>query len=969
MSKHVILMTDVEASTEMSERLGDSATAEFWLAHDRLARDLLREWKGREIDRSDGFLLLFASVGNALGYAAAYHRALGLLPAAPRARAGVHLGTLLERENTAADVALGAKRIEVDGVAKPTAARIMALAAGGQTLLSGEARAALEASNALVSTQSHGHWLLKGLQEPIELFEVEDAQAPCVPPSDTSKAWRVVRHDDLWLPRREVRHSLPAERDSFVGRERPLRELARRFEDGARLVSVVGPGGIGKTRLVQRYGWTWLGDFPGGVWFCDLAAARTLDGVLHSTAQGLGVPLAGIDPLALLGDAIGGRGRCLVILDNFEQLVRYARATVGRWLDRAIDARFVVTSREVLGIAGEQTMFVESLSPQEGAVLFGLRADAATRHAHTVEDRAAVAPLVELLDGLPLAIELAAVRVRLLPPQRLLARMGERFKLLTSTGGRPDRQATMRATLDWSWELLSSVERSALVQISVFEGGFSLAAAEDVVAQEAIEESIWVPDVVQALVDKSLVRRVDRDRFTLLNSVHDYVTKRTSEGNDDAAMQRDRTAAEARHARYFARLSEAAAMEDNTVDIENVVVASRRAISMGDATSAIATLDGAWSLLKRTGPFRVALDLARKARESLSLDGHEAAMVSLVEGSALFMQGRNADAAGVLEAGVDFARGWPRTEAMLLCALGEVDAATGQFERARMRLNAALGLARSMNDPRLQCWALNALGSLCAGPAELEEASSCFSAALELARTAKDTRWQGGLLGNLGSLHYRTGRMDLAAASYREALALTAESNDQRWEGNTRCNLGLTLHEMGQSDEAHALLESALEIARHLGSAHLECSVLCNLGIVADGMLSSETARKRFEEANKIARRLEDASLQVQILCFLGVTHAKLHSFETARECLMHAGNIPDSATNLALRGLLLCSLAEVEYLAGREDPFLGHLAEARRVASATDLLDASDLLRRIDRLCAMPPRTPLVAPVDHDRV
>ena len=346
-----LLVTDVVDSTTLAEHLGDSEAAALWAAHDRVARDLLRACRGLEIDRTDGFLLLFDTAADALGFALASHHALATLATPLRARAGLHVGSVILHRNRDADVALGAKPLEVEGLAKPVAARVMALALGGQTLLTAAARAAL--GETVVRLQSHGHWRLKGIAEPVELFEAGEDGAPFTPPPDGDKAYRVIRSRELWLPLREVRHSLPAERDEFIGRHEPLIELARRFEAGARLVSILGMGGTGKTRLATRFGWTWLGDFPGGVWLCDLAQARSVDGIASAVALGLDVPLDKDDPVARLRTAIAGRGLCLVILENFEQVARHAEATLGRWLDVAPQASFLVTTREVLGLPGE----------------------------------------------------------------------------------------------------------------------------------------------------------------------------------------------------------------------------------------------------------------------------------------------------------------------------------------------------------------------------------------------------------------------------------------------------------------------------------------------------------------------------------------------------------------------------------------------------------------------------------------
>ena len=275
------------------------------------------------------------------------------------ARAGLHVGLVTLRENSPSDVAMGAKPLEVEGVAKATAARVMSIAMGGQILLSQDASQSLNQGG--FRLQSHGHWRLKGLDEPIELFEVGDDRARFSPPPDGDKAYRVIWRDDVWSPVREIRHSLPAEHDAFVGRAEALDVLSRRIESGVRLVSVLGLGGTGKTRLVTRYGRSWLGEFPGGVWFCDLAPARSLDGVVSAVAQGLDVPLGRDDAVVQLGNAIAGRGRCLVILDNFEQVARHARSTLGRWLDRAEQASFLVTTREVLGLPGEDVLALPPL--------------------------------------------------------------------------------------------------------------------------------------------------------------------------------------------------------------------------------------------------------------------------------------------------------------------------------------------------------------------------------------------------------------------------------------------------------------------------------------------------------------------------------------------------------------------------------------------------------------------------------
>ena len=222
-------------------------TARLWAAHDRVARDLLRDAGGREIDKSDGMLLLFESALDAVRYALAYHGALRALEVPISARAALHVGPVLLRENSAADVALGAKPLEVDGIAKVIAARVMAAARGGQTLLTAEAAAAL--GEARLATRSHGQWRMKGIPEPLEVLEVKPADGAFAEPLEGANAYRVVRSGEVWLPVREIRHRIPGERDAFIGAAFLPVKLAQstlRFETAGVAAVAIAAAGMAK---------------------------------------------------------------------------------------------------------------------------------------------------------------------------------------------------------------------------------------------------------------------------------------------------------------------------------------------------------------------------------------------------------------------------------------------------------------------------------------------------------------------------------------------------------------------------------------------------------------------------------------------------------------------------------------------------------------------------------------------------
>ena len=957
-----LLIIDVLDSTALAERLGESAVARFWEAHDRVSRDLLRLWCGREIDKSDGFLLLFDTASDAIQFALAYHRALQALPVPVVARAGIHVADVTLRSNTASDIALGAKPIEVEGIAKVIAARVMSAAQGGQTLVT-EA-AGLDLATADFELRALGHWRLKGIEEPLRLFEVGLDHEMIASPVESAKAYRVARRNELWVPLRQVRHSLPAERDAFVGRHAELKALQDCFESGARLVSVLGIGGGGKSRLALRYGWNWLGDFEGGVWFCDLSQARSMDGISFAVAQGLDVPLGSDDPVSQLAAAIAGRGACLVILDNFEQVSRHAEETLGRWLGRAPDARFLVTSREVLGIRGEDVLALPPLTAEQGAALFLKRASAARHDFHPgAEDRAAMGPLVRLLDGLPLAIELAAARVRVMPPHMLLPRMRERFKLLVSSGGRRDRQATLRTAFDWSWDTLPPMERLALAQLSVLENGWALSAAEAVLDVSTIERAPWSLDLVQSLVEKSWIRQVADERFDMLGSVRDYADEHLrTEGRFEGSGPRLLKETQARHWRHFAGKTESEAVSERCVDTENLVAACQRAAAHGDIASATRALVVCWAALRRQGPFKVAVDLAGRLLEVSGLGTGERATVLWVAGCALYMLGKANDARHALEEGVGLARlaeeqdreGW------LLSALAEQLTAQGLIEPARDALVRASAIAALSSSRTLQCRVANASGALLHHLSRLDEARIQYEAALELSREIGDLRWQGGLLGNLGGLHHAQGHALEALALYEQALHLAKEAGDRSWEGNTRCNLGLLHFEQDRGEAAQSEFEAALLISREMGHVRLECVVLCNLGIVLERQEDKVGALASYERALEVAIELGDSRSQGQIRGYLGFLYACIGRREDALACLDTGFILLHEVDDRMSLGLLVCSRAKVELLLGNGEGAQQALAQARRLAEESGSTPASELGRELEAITRLIVATPI---------
>lgn len=941
-----LLLTDVVDSTKLAMRIGDAEMATLWAAHDRAARDLLPDWRGREIDKTDGMLLLFDSASDAAGYALAYQRALNRFDVPLKARAGLHVGPVTLRENSPSDVARGAKPIEVEGVAKATAARVMSTAMGGQILLSDDARQALGASG--LRLQSHGHWRLKGLDEPLELFEIGDDGTPCSPPPDSDKAYRVVHHGGLWSAVREIRHSLPAEGDAFVGRADALAELSRRFESGARLVSVLGFGGSGKTRLVTRYGRSWLGEFPGGVWFCDLASARSADGIASAVAQGLDIPLGRDDPVVQIGNAIAGRGACLVILDNFEQVARHASQTLGHWLARADLARFLVTTREVLGLAGEAILALPPLPPTEGAALFAQRAQASKPDfAPDADEQAAIASLVTLLDGLPLAIELAAARVRVMPPRVLLARMSDRFKLLASQGGRLDRQLTLRAAFDWSWDLLTPPEKTALAQLSVFEGGLTLEAAEGVLDLCACGDAPWTVDVVQSLVDKSFVRTRADDRFELLVSVQVYAADHLqTEGHYPGSGPPAFASAQRRHVAWFAALGPIRASAARCADLDNLVAACRRAAALGLGDLAAGALEGAWAALSLRGPFETGVALAEAVCAMPGLSDRATAHAQSALALALVTCGRSERALAQYDKAMACARaaGDRSCEATVTFRLGSLHESMGRLHEARAQHIAAIRMARELGDRRLESLASSGLGNIDVIEGHMDEALSHYERALALAGEMGDRHMQGNLLGNLGKLHMEVGRTDDARRRCEQSLAIARETGNRRLESRQLCNLGMLCIVLERHEESEAASKAALVVARELDDVRLEAIVRCNLGIVIERLGHPDEAQAEFEAAVGLARALGDPIGEGQFLTYLGLLSARRGLHDEARRTLAASETLLRSASDTIGLGVLLTSRAEAHHRAGDTASAAASLAAAETIAAEVGAGPASEI-------------------------
>jgi predicted ATPase/class 3 adenylate cyclase len=486
------LFTDIEGSTTLLEQLGEDY-APVLEEHRRRLREAFTAGGGVEVDtQGDAFFVAFARASDAAAAALEGQRALDGSPV--RVRMGLHTGEPLVR-------AEGYVGMDVH-----RAARVMSAGHGGQIVVSERTRSFLDE----FEPQDLGVHRLKDLRDPERLYQLGPGDFPPLRTLDAT--------------------NLPVTATQLLGRERELGEVVSLLTDGTRLLTITGAGGTGKTRFALEAAAEFVGRAADGVYWVPLAGLSDSELVLPEIAQALG---AREDLHGFL------RGRELVILlDNVEHLLEAAPA-LANLLTGSERLKLLVTSRAPLHVSGEHEYLLEPLAPEDSVTLFCERARSIGRE---VAPDDTIDAICRRLDGLPLAIELAAARTKLLAPGTLRDRLEHTLPLLTG-GGRdaPERQRTLRATIEWSYELLDDDSKDLLARLAVFAGSFSLQAAE-----EACEADV---DALSTLVDLSLVKAIGGDRFLLLETIREYATERL-----DATPAADGT--HRRHAQFFAALAE-----------------------------------------------------------------------------------------------------------------------------------------------------------------------------------------------------------------------------------------------------------------------------------------------------------------------------------------------------------------------------------------------------------------------------
>jgi predicted ATPase/class 3 adenylate cyclase len=719
------LFTDIEGSTRLLSEIGEQY-ADVLAEHRRMLREAFVSHDGVEVDtQGDALFYAFGSASEAVAAAGEAQVALDKGPVC--VRMGIHTGepSLTEEGYVGMDV--------------HRAARICAAAHGGQVLFSEPTRLLLDQGLGMTDLGLHR---LKDLGEPVKLFQLGEAGFP---PLRTLNAT-----------------NLPAQPGPLIGRERELGEVLELLRDGARALTLTGPGGTGKTRLALQAAAELVDDFKDGVFLVPLAAIRDPELVVPTAERVVGarVPLA---------EHIDER-RMLLLVDNLEQVVG-AGPALADVLSLCPNLRLLVTSRVLMRVTPEREYSVAPLPDEEAVELFRERAAVA-------EPIEAVREICQRLDGLPLAVELAAARTRVLPPDRLLKRLGRRLPLLT--GGKrdaPARQRTLRATIEWSYDLLSEQESRLFAELSVFAGSFSVEAAEDVCGADI--------DTLQALVEQSLVRRWGSGRLGMLETIHEFASEKlaASAGADDVL---------ARHGVYFRELAKEQAAKLGVgepeegptsvlaADIENLRAAVVYGLDSGNvdlAREVTASLSMYWMM---RGLFREARTWLDRALALGSDDEIQRRLLSAL-GSIAYGQGDYATAIEASDKAAELAMSLGGATDRYQVVKEQARAAhlRGEYEAAERLWQDAFEVAREVdNGVGMSACRLN-LASLLTKADQCERAEGLLAENLPFVRARGQARCEAYTLAAFADAAIRRGRVADAAEHALSAAGCASLIDDQ----------------------------------------------------------------------------------------------------------------------------------------------------------------------------------------------
>jgi predicted ATPase/class 3 adenylate cyclase len=782
------LFTDIEGSTKLLHELGDGY-ADALDAHRVVLRKAFADRGGAEVDtQGDAFFVAFTRASDAVAAAANAQRELAGGPI--RVRMGIHTGEPLRT---------GEGYVGMD---VHRAARIAAVGHGGQVLISQSARDLVEADlPADLALDNLGEHRLKDLSAPQQIFQlVGEGLEREFPPLAT-------------LETRPT--NLPPQPTRLIGREQELAEvgeLIRRVD--VRLVTVTGPGGAGKTRLALQAAADLLDDFADGVFFVGLAGVAESSLVIPAIAQTLGVKESGGLSAEEALERFVHERELLLVLDNLEHVID-AAPQIHRLVLNARALKAISSSRAPLRVSGEWEYPIPELADEDAVALFRERAEAIKPDFRLNGDATTVGEICRRLDGLPLAIELAAARAKVLSPTALLERLEQRLPTL-SVGARdlPDRQRTLRDTIAWSYELLDEAEQRLFARLALFVGGFTLAAAEQVCDANL--------DVLTSLVEKSLLRHHE-ERFRMLETIREFALERLEESGEVEQVAR-------RHIEFFLGFM----TYEGSSYLRDVT--SEWLERVGSEQD---NLRAALQLARRLDDPKLELELVAVTARFWELRGH------LAEGLRRIMEALDREPQAPAE-----------IRDLALTVAGLIAYKQGDFATAR---DIAGRLHAETHNERGSADALNLLGVIAAGEGRYGEARDLLERAKSIRERIGDEAGVQVSTHNLGLLALNQADYRHARPVLEEALAIAEGQESDTRIANSKCDLGFAELGEGRFDQARTRFAAGLEAALRMGWKE-------NVAYCLVGFSSVDFAADRLDRAARFLGQVERIAEDIHLI-------------------------------------------------------------------------------------------------------
>jgi predicted ATPase/DNA-binding SARP family transcriptional activator/Tfp pilus assembly protein PilF len=709
-------------------------------------------------------------------------------------------------------------------------------------------------------------------------------------------------------------HNLPLQITSFVGREEELAAIGRLLANPAcRLISLVGPGGIGKTRLAIQSAAQHVDAFRHGVYYAALASLSSPDLVISTLADALKFSFHGsLDPKAQLLSFLREKDM-LLVMDNFEHLTG-ATPLIVDILQSAPQVKALVTSRERLNLQGEWSLEIGGLKyPRDGRRDGGadysavnLFVESAQRQAAAFQaseaDQRHIVRICQLVDGAPLAIELAAAWVRALPPGEIAAEIEKDIGFLaTSQANVPERHRSLRAVFDYSWNLLGEAERAAAMGLSVFRGGFRREAAESVGDASA--------DLLSSLVDKSFLRRHTAGRYDVHDLLRQYLARKLEADPAREQAVRERYA---QHYAEFLRRREKllrAGRQKEVLDeigeeIENVRAVWRWAVAqarwdvIGRCTESLFFFYDLRSLFQEGAD---AFGQAAERWESMpglaerAADQRALASLLAKQARCLMRFGRFDAARALFRSSLDLHTRLAARDEMgfALTYLGDIHRMKGEYEEARRLLREGVEAATASGDGYILARALNSLGVVASLQGDYELADRLYRNSLSIQKEIGDQIGMSLALNNLGGIAFLRGDHARARYLYEESLAIQAEINDLRGAAVSLDNIAEVMQAQNDQAGAKRILQESLAIKKDIGDRHGTAYSLNKLGQTAGALNQSSEAQTHFLAALRLALEVKVVPLALNILAGVAALWARLGDSAPALEVLEFALNHP----------------------------------------------------------------------------